>query len=316
MKRIIELTGKAFLASLILGGSLALAASGSDETYKNLTLEERLYLFDGYGSKWGLDAGSDGLWFVADRPVPDTYDAALKIRNVAAANTLVVGGIDDQNATAGNVGIGTNEPQAKLDVAGDIQTKFNDTSSKDVTELVALDVNNTNTAKMSDTGFKLTNSKEGVSWTFRTLEGDNKLPAGSSNGFAISKKGSGAKEIIITAKDDPNGMRLILANGAYCDGVWHEASSRTLKNNIKTLDTESALETFKKLEPVTFVYKANPNDPHVGFIAEDVPELVADPSRKSISTVDIVAVLTKVVQKQEETIEQMQKEIADLKNMK
>jgi hypothetical protein len=34
----------------------------------------------------------------------------------------------------------------------------------------------------------------------------------------------------------------------------------------------------------------------VGFIAEDVPELVATKDRKGLSPMDIVAVLTKVVQ--------------------
>jgi hypothetical protein len=38
------------------------------------------------------------------------------------------------------------------------------------------------------------------------------------------------------------------------------------------------------------------DEKHVGFIAEDVPELVAMKDRKSLSPMDIVAVLTKVVQ--------------------
>ena len=123
MKKTLKLTGKAVLASLLLTGgfaNIANAASGADETYKNMTLEERLYLFDGYGSKWGLDAGSDGLWFVAERPIGDTYDAALKIRNDASSNTLVIGGGDgDTNTTSpeeGYVGIGTNTPVEKVDV--------------------------------------------------------------------------------------------------------------------------------------------------------------------------------------------------------
>lgn len=37
----------------------------------------------------------------------------------------------------------------------------------------------------------------------------------------------------------------------------------------------------------------------MGFIAEDVPDLVATPNRKSLSPMDIVAVLTKVVQEQQ-----------------
>jgi hypothetical protein len=58
---------------------------------------------------------------------------------------------------------------------------------------------------------------------------------------------------------------------------------------------------------------------HVGFIAEDVPHLVAMPDRKGLTTMDVVAVLTKVVQEQKNTldrqqrlVEQHQRAIADL----
>ena len=52
---------------------------------------------------------------------------------------------------------------------------------------------------------------------------------------------------------------------------------------------------------------------HVGFIAEDVPNLVATKDREGLSPMDIVAVLTKVVQEQQKTMEEMRKDIAELK---
>jgi hypothetical protein len=48
----------------------------------------------------------------------------------------------------------------------------------------------------------------------------------------------------------------------------------------------------------------------VGFIAEDVPALVARKDRKSLSPMDIVAVLTKVVQEQKQTIAGQKDELA------
>jgi hypothetical protein len=45
----------------------------------------------------------------------------------------------------------------------------------------------------------------------------------------------------------------------------------------------------------------------VGFIAEDVPDLVATPDRKGVASIDIVALLTKVVQQQQTTLQQQQK---------
>ncbi|MGD1075184.1 MAG: tail fiber domain-containing protein [Thermodesulfovibrionales bacterium] len=58
-------------------------------------------------------------------------------------------------------------------------------------------------------------------------------------------------------------------------GVWTSASSRSYKENIQELQTEKALDAFRKLNPVTFSYIADPEERRVGFIAEDVSELVA-----------------------------------------
>ena len=66
------------------------------------------------------------------------------------------------------------------------------------------------------------------------------------------------------------------------------------------------METLAELEPVKYRYKADKTDAHVGFIAEDVPDLVATKDRKGMSPMDVTAVLTKVVQEQ-------QKVIADLR---
>jgi hypothetical protein len=96
------------------------------------------------------------------------------------------------------------------------------------------------------------------------------------------------------------------SSGARLDaGVWVDASSRKVKQDIHQLDTDAAFEALRGLEPVTFAYKSNPTDMHVGFIAEDVPDLVATPDRTGLAPMDIVAVLTKIVQEQQKTITEM-----------
>ncbi|HEY6140764.1 MAG TPA: tail fiber domain-containing protein [Thermoanaerobaculia bacterium] len=93
------------------------------------------------------------------------------------------------------------------------------------------------------------------------------------------------------------------SSGARLDaGVWVDASSRAVKQDIHDLGRDAAFEALQALQPVTFAYKANPADTHVGFIAEDVPELVATPDRTGLAPMDIVGVLTKVVQEQQKTI--------------
>ena len=98
-----------------------------------------------------------------------------------------------------------------------------------------------------------------------------------------------------------------MRNGATltAGGVWTDSSSREYKEGIEALTTEEALDTFKGLNPVKFAYKENQSEKHVGFIAEEVPDLIATEDRKGLSPMDIVAVLTKVVQEQQESLKEL-----------
>ena len=59
-------------------------------------------------------------------------------------------------------------------------------------------------------------------------------------------------------------------------GTFTQGSSRTLKDHITELSSTEALETLAHLSPVKFRYKADiEQTTHVGFIAEEVPEMVA-----------------------------------------
>lgn len=103
------------------------------------------------------------------------------------------------------------------------------------------------------------------------------------------------------------------SSGARLDaGVWVDASSRAVKQDIHALDRDSAFEALASLQAVTFAYKSNPSDRHVGFIAEDVPELVATPDRTGLAPMDVVAVLTKIVQEQQKTIADMRNRLEQL----
>jgi len=107
---------------------------------------------------------------------------------------------------------------------------------------------------------------------------------------------------------------LQMGSGAYCStgGVWTNASSREYKTDVKQLSTEKAMEALTQLKPVEFAYKADLQEKHIGFIAEDAPELVASKDRKGMSSMDVVAVLTKVVQEQQKTIIELSKQMAQL----
>jgi hypothetical protein len=103
-------------------------------------------------------------------------------------------------------------------------------------------------------------------------------------------------------------------SGAYLTsgGVWTDASSRELKKDIVNLSLIKASQVVKLLNPVEFSYKATPEERRVGFIAEDVPDLVASEGRKGLSSMQIVAALTKVVQNQQKEIEWCKEQIEKL----
>jgi hypothetical protein len=108
--------------------------------------------------------------------------------------------------------------------------------------------------------------------------------------------------------------KLHIAGGAYCDGgAWVPGSSREYKENITDLTLNEAMSALENLAPVKFNYKTNKDEDYMGFIAEDVPELVATKERKGVAPMDVIAVLTKVVQEQQKMAEEQRDTISELK---
>jgi len=143
---------------------------------------------------------------------------------------------------------------------------------------------------------------------------NHKINFVANNSAKVTIDTNGYVGISDTTPDYPLDMGTIAA-GAYCTttGQWHSASSREYKENIRNLTTEEAMDTLKELNPVRFNYKVDKEDECVGFIAEDVPELVASKDRKGMTAIDIVAVLTKVVQEQQKAIQEQQRINSELK---
>ena len=89
-------------------------------------------------------------------------------------------------------------------------------------------------------------------------------------------------------------------------------SSRDLKERISALTAPDALAALEELVPVHFRYKESSED-QLGFIAEDVPELVASEGRKSLSPMDLIAVLTSVTKQQQDLLAAQQRALEDQK---
>lgn len=180
----------------------------------------------------------------------------------------------------GNVGIGTSTPSTKLQVLGDVSLR--------ATDRLIFGVNS------------------GIGeWIQNGVDGDLGLNYGLAF-FASSQERmridapSGFVGIGTTDPVHP----LHMGSGAHVTtgGVWTNASSRDYKENIHSLTTEEAMAALSGLVPVQYNYKVDQEEVYLGFIAEDVPDLVATGDRKGLSPMDIVAVLTKVVQQQQQQI--------------
>ena len=256
---------------------------------------------------WGL-LNSSGYFRIYDET---NHRTPFMIYDDALSNSLVI-------QKSGYIGLGTAYPKAKLDVRGDaivngelnttkaITSSLSENSTKNTKTLFSLSRNNTNTSSDSDVSFALENAHDDFKWTFRTLQSDQ--------GFAISKVGSGEKEMVLTGNDHVDGIQLLMGDGGkYSDGQWMVASSRAYKENIEEIDAQTALKAFHQLKPVSFNYKTNKGEAVVGFIAEDVPEIVASKGRDALSAMEMVALLTKVVQVQEEDLKSKDAEMVEMK---
>ena len=103
-----------------------------------------------------------------------------------------------------------------------------------------------------------------------------------------------------------SGTGFVDSSGNFVDG-----SSRAYKDEIRDLDLQSAQQALKELDPVRYFGINSAEEEHLGFIAEDVPDLVAHTDRKGLRAMDIVAVLTKVVQEQQVQIESLKSIICE-----
>ena len=211
----------------------------------------------------------------AEVELKGTRDFLVKFRDTAR-------GVNSQIFDDGNqVGIGTTTPKQRLEVNGSIQIHEQNSS---VAGLII-------TQDTGDTGYIMHNRASRLT-----------IGAGSQDRITIDRDGNVG--FAVSRPKHP----LDMASGAHvtAGGAWTNSSSRDKKENIEALPADAALLALMAMEPVMFNYKNERNEDYVGFIAEDVPDLVAVGERDALSTMDIVAVLTRVVQEQQNNIKELE----------
>ena len=179
------------------------------------------------------------------------------------------------------VGIGTTEPKQRLEVNGNIQI---------------------NEQNSSVAGLMITQSGGETGYIMHNRASKLTIGAGSVDRITIDRDGNVGFGVNRPANP------IELPSGAHVTrgGVWTNSSSRARKENIHELSADEAFATLEGLEPVHFNYRNDRDESYVGFIAEDVPEMVATSDREGLSAMDIVAVLTRVVQEQQKKIETLE----------
>jgi len=184
---------------------------------------------------------------------------------------------DDGN----RVGIGATDPQQRLEVNGSIQIHDQNSS---VAGLMI-------TQSSGDTGYIMHNRASTLT-----------IGAGSIDRITIDRDGN-----VGIGASRPN-HPLEMASGAHvtAGGVWTNRSSRESKENIAVLSSDEAVAAVMALQPVSFNYVAEQGEGYVGFIAEDVPALLTSSDGKSLSAMDVVAALTRVVQEQQRRIDELE----------
>jgi hypothetical protein len=131
-------------------------------------------------------------------------------------------------------------------------------------------------------------------------DGENHLIINNENNSDVKIETNDTLRLTVHTDDN-----ITTSSGAsLTGGIWENASSREYKQNITPLSDADATAAIMALEPQNYTHKKQGTQ-HVGFIAEDVPDLLATESRKTLSPMDIVAALTKVVQRQEEQIKKL-----------
>lgn len=121
---------------------------------------------------------------------------------------------------------------------------------------------------------------------------------------SLSAGGSVVTRPLVVYRNNNVAKVTIAANGDMFATSFNPSSSRKLKRNIVKLDGAAALKAVRDLTPVEFVYKDDVTARHrIGFIAEDVPALVASDDRMSVPLMDTVAVVSLAVKDQLQVVE-------------
>ena len=239
----------------------------------------------------------------------------------------------------GSVGIGTYDPQGKLDVNGDIRagnsdiyftrTDHNHTGIGNTAGYAAIE-NAANYGALMILGRAGTSRGRYVRlWDYLQVNGGmdvtgpvgvgtdgpqvtlhavgNRIRIDNGVGLSLDLRADGSALDL-----ESNGADLYINNNGRPVRIRNQqsVSSRDLKENVADFTIREAAEALEGLNPVSFTWKDDSEKTrHIGFIAEDAPRITKSTDEKAIIPVHILAILSKVVQEQQRAISAMRREL-------
>ncbi len=269
----------------------------------------RLQSTSGSPRVWDL-RGSGGSFDLLD--VTNSNAIPFGVQSGAPTNTMYL-------SSTGWVGIGTGSPQTFIHArkpaeaaTAEVLARF-DISDDPVGKLEISNVSSTN--GIFHPRMRGTTNLQAVCLTMEGMITDDvgNNPIVSFAGSRLAG-GSVVNRPLVAFRNNQTVKVTVAANGNVTATSFITASSRSLKDNIVDLDSMKAQAALRQLTPVEFTYKDDPTSDHrVGFIAEDVPEIIAEADRKAVPVMDVVALVTRVVKDQQQTIEDQKQSIEQQK---
>ena len=265
---------------------------------------------------WDL-AGNEANFFIRD--ATNGSQLPFRIKPGADSDTIFVDADND-------IGFGTSSPSSDInpgvpDEDASLHIRRTDRAATLFVETTAtaaaavrIEATNATTQQArldvvnSQLEYRLINNGNRVQWF--DVTGNTEVITLRNQVVGIRNNNPGFPLEVGTDATNGNGAHVTIA------GIFTNGSTRKSKERIKELEAEAALEAFDKLSPVTYYGKNQDDEQYVGFIADDVPELVAMNDRSGIAAIEIAALLTKVVQEQRETIATLVERVESLEAAK
>jgi hypothetical protein len=225
--------------------------------------------------------------------------------------------------SAGNIGIGTDNPVSKLDVRGILSAAYFSGSEYPYNSKLgsSADASTSTIFAGSTSGYIsiIDVAAGGATTNPNTII----MKTASDERMRITSNG----EVQVAGTQDRGAYNLqVNGTGVWGEGAYVNGSDANIKENIVNLD--SSLNIVNNLKPVVFNYinaSVNNDTKHLGFIAQDVYQTLenidylgsivrSDGETLSIAYSNLIPILTKAIQEQQALIKALEQRLLILEN--